>query len=172
MKPKDLQKMCSQCDGRIPIDATECPYCGTEQTLESKFSAKAEPMSHHQSLNDSLSSLYAPPYSAKNTSSFMEEKKDFTLKKPSYTQEYSPTAQPTPPIKTEAEEETETAKSTFWPILLLSIGTNLLLIGLLQLFFSDNGRLTLEWDSSYWFLYCLISLPLFYFGIKKVNSLK
>ena len=79
---------------------------------------------------------------------------------------------PTIPADTAIEQSSDEGRSSFWPILLLSIGGNLLTIGLLQLFFSDNGFLKLEWDSSYWFVYCLAAAPLFYFGFKKANTLK
>jgi hypothetical protein len=79
---------------------------------------------------------------------------------------------PTIPIDQEAEANAAQANNGFWPILLLSIGANLLTLGLLQLFFSDQGFLRLEWDSSYWFVYCLAALPLFFLGFKKANPLK
>jgi hypothetical protein len=69
------------------------------------------------------------------------------------------------------QQETTTQGGTFWPVLLLTIASNILTLGLLQFFFSDNGVLTLEWSSKYWFLYCLASLPLFFFGFKKANRL-
>lgn len=79
---------------------------------------------------------------------------------------------PTIPQNSAEEQAVDEGRSSFWPILLLSIGSNLLTIGLLQLLFSDRGFLRLEWDSSYWFVYCLGALPLFYFGFKKANTLK
>ena len=84
----------------------------------------------------------------------------------------SPLGAPTIPFESTVDPNVDQGKNSFWPILLLSIGTNLLTLGLLQLFFSDNGFLRLEWDSSYWFVYCLAALPLFFFGFKKANVLK
>jgi hypothetical protein len=46
------------------------------------------------------------------------------------------------------------------------------MLGLLQLFFSDSGKLKLEWDSSYWFVYCLAAAPLVLLGFKKANQLR
>jgi hypothetical protein len=74
-------------------------------------------------------------------------------------------------IEQEETEVGEGEKSSFWALLLLSIAANLATIGLLQLFFSDNGFLRLEWDSSYWFVYLLIALPLFFLGLKKAKKL-
>jgi len=69
------------------------------------------------------------------------------------------------------ESSQEKTQSAFWPLLLLSLGGNLLLLGLLQLLFSDNGLLRLEWNSSYWFIYALAALPLLFVGYKKANVL-
>ena len=82
---------------------------------------------------------------------------------------------PLPKVKPAQEAEAlpvEAAQSSFWPIFMLSIGANLLVIGLLQLFFSDNGILRLEWNSSRWYIYCLAALPLCYFGLQKAKELK
>lgn len=177
MHPKDRQKMCASCDGRIPFDAAICPYCTAHQAAATAQTSVKE--QHHQSLQDSLTSLYPPPYAGKSTgSAFKNENLSFNKSKPPN----DPMAEkrfnnpsvalgvPTIPAQSE-EQQADGGKSSFFPILFLSIGANLLMLGLLQLFFSDNGFLRLEWDSSYWFAYCLAALPLFFFGFKKVNSL-
>ena len=183
MLPKDRQKMCTTCDGRIPLDANVCPYCAADvkSSLAPAFGGKEL---HHQSLQDSLTSLYTPPY-AKNPNSLSQssEKKEVfhfnkaeSLKEPMIEKRFNHTSPslgvPTLPVESDADSNEEQAKNGFWPLLLLSIGTNLLTLGLLQLFFSDNGFLRLEWDSRYWFVYCLAALPLFFFGFKKANLLK
>lgn len=175
--------MCSNCDGRIPIDADVCPYCAAEQRIVASSSSPKE--LHHQSLQDSLTSLYSPPYAARNSSLLHPsgEKKDFLnpnkpepLKEPMAEKRFnnasSSSGLPSIPVDTGDEQHADEGRSSFWPILLLSIGANLLTIGLLQLFFSENGVLRLEWNSSYWFVYCLAAFPLFFFGFKKANALK
>jgi hypothetical protein len=158
MKLNDRQKMCLSCEGRIPLDANLCPYCAAEQGSATFL--------QHKSIQESLTSLYPPPYSAKKephkSETSMSEKK-FQTASPIIN---TSIAQPTTEQNSSAAEE----KSSFWPLLLLCVGANLLVIGLLQLFFSENNRLTLQWNSKYWFVYCLSALPLFYFGFKKVNE--
>ncbi len=181
MNPKDRQKMCSSCDGRISLDADTCPYCASEQKVGAPPVSSAKEM-HHQSLQDSLTSLYSPPYSGKSSAPLnpRSEKKEFPhTNNPSFAQEpmekrfnSSTLGAPTIPQHSAEEHPMEEDRSSFWPILFLSIGANLLTLGLIQLFFSDNGFLRLEWDSSYWFVYCLVALPLFFFGFRKVNALK
>lgn len=158
MKPNDRQKMCTNCDGRIPVDADLCPYCATEQ---------AQVYLQHKSIQESLTSLYPPPYAAKNTIKTPEQAKPMSEKR---YQQTTPSSSPSIHLDHNEEQQAQAEKSSFWPLLLLSIGANLFVIGVLQLFFSDNGILTLEWDSHYWFVYCLAALPLFYFGFKKANS--
>lgn len=152
MKPVDRQKICSNCDGRIPMNAKECIYCGADQPEQMEVSKLRQP-----ALQDNLSSLYAPPYAAKNQNSFTsyeETKKESSTMASSLSQ----------------EEEDEPVRSGFLSIFLLVIGTNLFTIGLLQFFFSTEGLLALEWDSSYWFFYCLVAMPMCYLGYKKINS--
>jgi hypothetical protein len=181
MQPKDRQKMCTSCDGRIPMDADLCPYCAAEQTHTAPTPSSAKEL-HHQSLQDSLTSLYTPPYAGKGTG-FMNAKtevpnisKPAPLKVPMAEKRFSsPSAAlgvPTIPTESHEDQHVDEGRSSFWPIMLLSIGANLLTVGLLQLFFSDGGFLRLEWNSSHWYLYCLAALPLFFFGFKKVNTMK
>lgn len=182
MYSKDRQKMCSSCDGRIPLEATVCPYCasGQKSTL-TPISGNTKEL-HHQSLQDSLTSLYSPPYAGKNSGFMNNEKKEVPnsgkpeplsdpMAEKKFTNSSVAMGVPTIPVDSSEDHQIEGGRSSFWPILLLSIGGNLLTLGLLQLFFSDGGFLRLEWDSSYWFAYCLAALPLFFFGFKKVNSL-
>ncbi len=185
MLPKDRQKMCTSCDGRIPVDAEVCPYCAAD-TKPARAPTSGAKELHHQSLQESLTSLYTPLY-GKNSPVFSQgaEKREMPsfnkaepLKEPMVEKRFIPHSAspslgaPTIPASSVADPSADQEKNGFWPILLLSIGTNLLTLGLLQLFFSDNGFLRLEWDSSYWFIYCLAALPLFFLGFKKANLLK
>ncbi len=160
MRPKDRQKMCTNCDGRIAIEAVVCPYCGAETQM-------------HNAIQESLTALYPPPYSSKGTGipeniqpprEAMQEKR--------FNQANISLGAPTIPADVGEQQRTQEEQSSFWPVLMLSIGANLLVIGLLQLFFSDEGFLRLEWSSHYWYIYCLAALPLFYLGMKKANALQ
>ena len=137
MKPVERQKMCPNCDGRIPQESTQCPYCfAALQTDPSSSNKTAAPMT-----NDPLSALYPPPYAS-------SESKVTTKALPMN------------------EVETQTDTTPFWPILMLVLGSNLFTVGILQFFFSDHGVLRLEMNASYWFLMILVAAPLFYFGMK------
>lgn len=159
MKSNERQKMCTTCDGRIALEALACPYCGAEQ------SGSGQVYLQHKSIQESLTSLYPPPYAAKNaTQSHYQEL--MPEKKFQHT-----SASSSPQIHLDNQQEAPIEeKSSFWPLFALTVGSNLLVLGLLQLFFSDNGFLTLQWESRYWFVYCLGALPLFYIGYKKLQS--
>jgi len=172
MKPNERQKLCATCDGRIPLDAHLCPYCSAEQGTSGQIYLQ------HKSIQESLtSSLYPPPYAAKNThsqtintSNPSQFQEPMSEKKSEKKFQHAPvTASPNISFD-HTEEQNSEEKNNFWPLLLLSIGANLLVLGLLQFFFSDNGLLTLQWDSRYWFIYCLTAFPLFYVGYKKIQS--
>lgn len=219
MHLKDRQKMCTSCDGRIPMESEVCPYCAADQTSTSAPASTAKEL-HHQSLQDSLTAPYTPPYAGKSPNMMnpvsaqnlsygpisiksaeippIDQKKipDFervqpkipvsrevpniskseplkeTMAEKRFNNSSAVLGVPTIPVDSSEEQHADEGRSSFWPILLLSVGANLLTVGLLQLFFSDNGFLRLEWDSSNWFVYCLAALPLFFFGFKKANSMK
>ena len=141
MKTADRQKICANCDGRIPHEATQCPYCFTTLQVEAHKVYNTPPVQENF--------LYSPPYSTKP----------------------SETASKNTPLESVATMEKEDAQNkAFWPILLLTVGGNLFTLGILQFFFSDHGTVRLEINGSYWFLMVLVSLPLFYFGLKNIGK--
>jgi hypothetical protein len=102
-----------------------------------------------------LTAPYTPP------ASFKPQAADNPLY-PQREQKLAPPAAPA--VEAVVHEEKQ---NPFWSILLLSLGTNLFVLGLLQFFFSDQGVLRLEWNSAHWFFYCLGAIPLLFFGWKK-----
>jgi hypothetical protein len=163
MNLKDRQKICRQCDGRIPLEAHHCPYCSTEQSGMVSMEEDSQ-FYRQQSLQNSLTSLYSPPYSVKHsTYTHSGKTEDSSFMK--QTDQFKDVA---PDKRFQSSEE----QTSFWPILFLSMGANLLLLGFLQLFFSENGFLRLEWETNNWFIYCLLALPLIGFGYKKAKELK
>lgn len=142
MKPVERQKMCPNCDGRIPQESTQCPFCFAQLSSDSS--------TPKVTTTDPLSALYPPPYTTSGAAS-----------------ETKSTAK-----STTAVESSEREAIPFWSILMLALGSNLLTLGVLQFFFSDRGILKLEMNASYWFLMVLIAGPLIYFGLKNLSSKK
>jgi len=175
MKPVDRQKICSHCDGRIAVEAEHCPYCGTISAPPVEMAAPT-PLFDHQSIQDSLTALYTPPYS-NQSSSIMKSDKEKNKPKQVFKESHENQLNASlgkfnysqGSINVDSEEKVE-EKSSFGPLLFLLLGGNLLIIGLLQFFFSEGGILRLEWDSKYWFIYCLLAIPAIYFGFKKASQ--
>jgi hypothetical protein len=162
MKPTDKHKLCSHCEGRIALEAITCPYCNAEQT----------PAAAKATVSSSVpNSLYTPPYTNKGLRYSVSGTESAPAAPDTFKSVAPTTESPTPTIAAQKEIAQE-APNHFWPLFTLSLASIMATLGLLQLFFSDNGLLRLEWDSSYWFVYCIAALPLFFFGIKKVNQLK
>lgn len=156
MKPSDRQKICSQCDGRIPIEAVQCLFCGADTTRLSEPSSTYK----HQAIEDSLTALYKPPYSKANVPPSAPQERYETPRQ----QMEAAVAQ------AKKEEDAVSMKQTILATVLLSLGSNLLILSLLQLFFSEKGFLTIQWNTSYWYIYTLLSTPLIYLGMKKLGS--
>ncbi|HSX04492.1 MAG TPA: hypothetical protein VLG76_07165 [Rhabdochlamydiaceae bacterium] len=176
MKPVDKQKMCPHCEGRIPYEAEICPYCAQEQVAEKVSHSFQTPLFQNQSLQESLTSLYTPPYSGKrplfsqNETQSTHPVKENAMYKNVTDEKFQ---DPLQAISNAAavDSDQKEGESSLWPTIFMVAASNFFILGLLQLFFSEDGLLKLEWDGSYWFLYCLISLPLFYVGVKKMKQL-
>ena len=178
MKSKDRQKVCSHCDGRIAVEADTCPYCGTPLVIEEDSSASA-PLFGSQTLQESLTSLYTPPYSTRNAGLMKTEKENHSKFKAPLMKDHSSENQfagalgkmPFASTQASMQEHKIEDKNSFLPLLFVLLGANLLTVGLMQCFFSDDGFLRLEWNSKYWFMYCLIAVPFIYLGMKKAKHL-
>lgn len=179
MKQVDRTKVCWNCEADVSYEATYCPFCGTD-LLTSSIETSRQPVKKdtkfsNQTLQESLASLYKPPYSARDRQGFgvpdereetpfkeAEPEKEDPLFK-SYDQMEFEEVEPVQNEEVEEEEEVS-RRGTILPLLFLMIGAHLFMLGALLLFCSKDGVVTLEWNSRLWFFYCLISFPLLYFG--------
>lgn len=154
---KEKQRICTHCEGRISVEADTCLYCGMPLLAEGASGPVAQ---------ESVTSMYAPPYGQKSAD-YMKIESEFSPKFKSPTpQKDSSFAGLSLPEKT-AEEEAGGSKSGFIALLLSLLGSGLLILGLMQGLFSDEGFLRLEWNCRYWFLFCVLAMPMLYFGVKK-----
>lgn len=150
MKPIERQKLCPNCDGRISYDTVQCPYC---------FVLIQSDTSTNKILNPSFSSN--PLYTPSSLKSMPTDSVDQKISKPLYNPEKEPDLE---------KNETSNEEGGFVPILLITVGGNLLTLGVLQFLFSDHGKIYLEIEGSYWFIMILTSLPLFYFGLRNLSN--
>jgi hypothetical protein len=162
MKSIEKQKLCPNCEGRIPVEMEICPYCAHE--LAQQGAKPQNPLFHKQSLEESLASLYKPPYQGKKAA------EEMSMEKPKPLKGVEASLYGSSP-REEEETQAQEKKSSLWPTVLLLLAANLLLLGILQLLFGVDGVVHLEWDTSNWFFYCLASIPLFYFGWKKLQEI-
>lgn len=70
-------------------------------------------------------------------------------------------------------EEEKSGESKFIALTmgLLMGGSFFLLFSFLLFFFSNNGFFTLIWSDKYWYIYLFVSLPMLYFGWKKLQEI-
>lgn len=182
MKTADKQKMCSNCHGRIPIEAETCLYCGQEQVDQLAEASAQTTLFEQQSLQDSLTSLYSPPYASKRPS-FLEKEEEA----PQVPTRIQPPTREIPELKRSfvqkeeslsIDEEDETveaapsSKGSIFSLLLMILGGNVFTLGLMQLFFSEGNALRLEWQTDNWYLYCLAAIPFLFVGYRLASKLK
>ncbi|HSX27113.1 MAG TPA: hypothetical protein VLE89_08940 [Chlamydiales bacterium] len=159
MKPKKRQKMCYNCEGEIDLDVIVCPYCAADLRAEKPEQQYAayNPASSVKNLNaahqQTMKSLYPPVYSAEETA--------------------AEAAAPPPAAETALpiEEEPAQDKTIVGATLLVSLGVQLLLLGLLMLLFSSKGMFILKWDSRLSVFYVFASIPLLIFGYRALTKL-
>ncbi len=177
MRQKEKKKACWSCDSDVSIHATYCPFCGTDlMQMQQEISEEEVPAAPQES----LASLYTPPYPSRNRVGVgipdeRKESNSFTSVQPNTQQPFYPDHHDSEEVTKVAGESTDIQidnSSGIWPILLLCLGTNLFTLGLLLFFLSDDGVLTLEWNSYAWFLYCICALPLLFFGFKMLKFKK
>lgn len=167
MKPADRQKMCMNCDGRVPFEVISCPYCSADLSkVEEMDTAKSDSFSRNQAIQDSLTSLYSPPYKGKKTEQPKAAPRERIVERIVPPAHHGGTAA-VQRAQPRDEEAAKIGKSILFSILGLSLGSVLFILGLLQIFFSEAGTLRLEWSTKYWFIYVLSALPLLYFGYRK-----
>jgi hypothetical protein len=174
MEEKRLMKLCAHCEGRIELDAVSCHFCG--RNISDKMTSEDEKVvedvdAKGQSLSpqETLASLYPPPYRPKVYEDFEDEVEEET--------EESEEEEETDETEVFQEKEIKKEKGKIpkdFIIIIgcLGVGLNLFLLSLFLIVFSSNGELILQWDAKKWFIYFFVSLPLMVFGWHKLNKIK
>ena len=183
MKQMDRTKVCWNCEADVNYEATYCPFCGTDLLTSSAESApqlpKQDTKFSDQTLQESLASLYKPPYSVRNRQGFgvPDEREEVPFKQaeppkedPLFQSYEQIEPQQTLVHEEKVEEEEVTRRGNILPLLFLMIGAHLFVLGTLLLFCSKDGFVTLEWTNRFWFVYCLMSFPLLYFGVRMLKD--
>jgi hypothetical protein len=164
-------KLCSSCDGFVDMDVVVCPYCGSDllkivnpkgddQSAGAQYKKKMSP-------EETLSSLYPPPYKPKNIPTsepdkMLDKAQPASLKINLLEEEQK--------AGEEKAKEGSTTTTRALPILLFSLGVNILLIALYLLIFSTNGEIFIRWNASLWYVYFIVGVPLTFVGYKMISK--
>ena len=175
MQQVDRTKICWDCEADVNDQATYCPFCGTDllhkpKDVPSISPPKKDPKFSDQTLEESLASLYKPPYSVRNRQGLgvPDEREESVYREKETLKSLGKTDQSILP--TDSQESRE--KGTVLPLLFLMIGSHLFILGILLFFCSKNEVVTLEWSRPFWFVYLLTGSPLLYFGIQLIKNQK
>lgn len=182
MNVNTTKQICWYCEGSVSAEALQCCFCGSELNKENNNSLLTEtaalnsnPTPSNESaietpLDESLARLYKPPYLIRDR---------FASPAPLEKIETAPHSTSVTPSKIEEEElfdvtsaSDEIGNSDALSLLLLSLGGFLLTLGLLLFFFAEEGSITLQWNTNYWFLYCFLALPALYFGFRYLGKIE
>lgn len=145
--------MCYNCEGEVDLDVIVCPFCAADLRAE-------KPEQQRPSFNVTASvknlntqqSLYPPHYAPKAPA-----------------EEEAPQAEAS---EMAAEvPSSEEGGNVYGPTILLTLGAQLLIFGLLMFLFSSKGAMILKWDARFWFIYVFASVPLLIFGYKSLSKL-
>ncbi len=153
MKLNKRQKLCYNCDGDVDLDVIVCPFCAADlrveksEQMQARASHVAKPM-HVQGLGESL----YPSSQPQRPPPFRET----VVEKP------EPVSLP---------QSGEEGANPVWASLLIALGGQLFVLGLLLAAFSRQGVLTLQWDARLWFLYLFASVPFLVFGYRALSRL-
>jgi len=147
--------MCCHCEGEVDLDVIVCPFCAAD-LREEKPEQQRQVYTATTSLKNisTQQSLYPPHYAPKAPVVEPEEAAAALSAEEA-------------PVLAESEE----AKNIFGPIILVTLGAQLLLFGILMLLFSHKGVMILKWDARLWFLYIFASIPFLIFGYRSVSKL-
>lgn len=156
MKPKKRQKICYNCDGEIDLDVIVCPYCAADLREE-------KPEQQHPAYNPASSVKAMNSTHSQTMQSLYPQQKSLKI------EEEEPSIQQSAIEENEASEEKE--KNIIGPTILLTLGAQLLLFGLMMALFSHKGAFVLKWDARLWFLYVFASVPLLIFGYRAISKL-
>lgn len=151
MRASAQKKMCWNCEGNVQLQDEVCPYC---QTILDNFD--------QLTLNTNLAhgtALYPPAYDQ----SKIIPATTFAL-----------------PSTEQADQDKQLLPRPHESSLLtMTIAMALLMTGLLfsifalvLLVFAHNGKLILAWNSTYWYIYALLAMPLLFFGWRAIQNVE
>ncbi len=134
-------KLCWNCEGSVSRSAENCPYCAVYLSPD----------------GDDLNEEIKAPYNVEKTQSGTIPKAPYNPTSDSEGAEVD--------VQEVAQSQPLTGfQATFLPLIFLTTGLISLFFSLMLFLFSENGKLTLQWDGEFWYAYALFALPLLFIG--------
>ena len=158
MGKRSEKRICWNCDCDVSLHLERCPYCGVDvgnpaPPSSPKSFAQQELGSPFQASNEKDPFHFHPPSTPSSEKALSVSDEEWKES-----------------MEDEDEEEGETAKRReIFALVLLLPGVVFLLFGLLLLFFSREGALTLHWKQSLSFFYFLSAIPLIMLGWRAIR---
>lgn len=144
IKTNTKKKLCWNCEGNVPREAENCPYCAVYlNPTHDEDEAKEEHYAH------------TPPYPLEK-----EEVVKQSVEK-SEVEEVHP----------ESNETVSDFKTVLLPLSSLLSGTVFFLFSFILYLYSDQKLFTLQWHTTYWYLYLFASVILLVIGWRSLQNL-
>jgi|GEM_PF-2797605 len=150
MESTEKMRLCPYCEGSVPLGSPNCRFCGSAFDIIDTTAKETFSKSHH---HRNYTPPYSPPTENIHESVFYPEKDEKSYK------------------GKENDSTEEEEKGHLIALTLLSCGGMLVTLSFLLFFFSEHGRVVLEWKSRYWSLYMILGAPMLYYGFKKLKQL-
>ncbi len=146
------KKLCWNCEGRVALPDENCPFCGVYLSSSSLLNQQSESTTH------------IPPYSPGTDQSIPSSPYNLSKEDEQNSEE----------DKEELQEKAlnPANNSSLLSFVLLLAGSVFLVFGLILFVFSHQGTLTLQWNTSYWFVYLGIAALLLFIGWRSLQNLK
>lgn len=140
-------KLCWNCEGNVSLADENCPYCG---------------VGVQSALLQGYQENFTPPYRLGS------QQRSETIPESPFK------SKATEEVEEESQEETEAAaefKKFLITMSLMLSGSVFLIFGVVLALFSKGGVFTLQWNSTYWYAYLILALPLLLFGWNSLQRL-
>ncbi len=163
MGKKNDKKLCWNCDGNVPLQMDQCPYCGVDLTvsagIHSNFSFQEDAGGGDPYYVERKEVVPPSPYSRFNAAPVTDEEWNRALD-----EEEAKKIENAP-----VRESPAKIKNEITALFLLLPGIVFFLFGLILFFFSEEGVLTLQWNQSFAYFYFLGALPLLVLGWRSLQ---
>lgn len=170
MQNRKRMKMCSNCEGMVDLEVIVCPYCGSDISKGPKEEIVEKKT---KNFDDTLSSLYPPPYKPGDFDQNIKENTEFSEPEPESSLPTFKSGIESDLTKQKTEKKAKPLdknKMTLLAALIFSVGMNLSLFSVFLLFFSSNGEIFLRWNTSLWYLYSLLGVGLLTVGYRLLSG--